>query len=112
MPKEPTQFKTMGLGTTHKQQPISVKFPQDADTVLRDKSIIRDRSDYIRSAVIQQLHADGLIAEAGEPSGLIDAAVSKRVKEAIASVLPTIPIKSRAAIARAFKKLVAKLEYS
>ena len=33
----------------------------------------------------------------------------ERVEAAIASVLPTIPIKSRVAIAKAFKKLSAKL---
>ena len=109
MPKEPTQFKTMGMGTTHKQQPISVKFPHDANAILRDESIICDRSAYIRSAVLQQLHDDGLIAEAGESSGVIDAEVNKRLAAAIASVLPTIPIKSRVAIAKAFKKLSAKL---
>ena len=109
MPKEPTQFKTMGMGTTHKQQPISVKFPHDVDAILRDKSIISDRSTYVRSAVLRQLHDDGLIAEAGERPSVMDTEVNKRVEAAIASVLPTSPIKSRAAIAKAFKKLSAKL---
>ena len=45
-------------------------------------------------------------------SGVEDIDCVERVKTAIASVHPTIPIKSRAAIARAFKKLTAKLEYS
>lgn len=61
MPKEDTQFKPLGLCTTHDQQPISVKFPGPIDAILRDKSKIPDRSSYIREAVLAKLKADGLL---------------------------------------------------
>lgn len=61
MPKEDTQFKPLGLRTTHDQQPISVKFPSEVDAILRDKSKISDRSGYIRAAVIAALQKDGFI---------------------------------------------------
>lgn len=61
MPKENTQFKPRGVRTTHDQQPISTKYPAEVDAILRDKGKVRDRSAYIREAVIAKLKADGLI---------------------------------------------------
>lgn len=58
MPKEESQFKGFGLGTKHKQQPISVKFPPAIDLLLRK---MPDRSTYIRDAVENKLKADGFL---------------------------------------------------
>ena len=52
--------KSKGLGTTNKQSPISVTYPPEMDTTLRS---LDNRSDYIRRAVLKQLHADGLILD-------------------------------------------------
>ncbi len=61
MPKSDTQFKSTGLDIPHGQQPISTKFPAAVDAILRDKTLVRDRSAYIRAAVLKQLQSDGLL---------------------------------------------------
>ncbi len=88
MPKESTQFKTTGLGTTNKQQPISVKFPPCVDAILRDESIISDRSVYIRNAVLRQLQADGLISD--RPVGTLPSLVNHVSNSSIAPSTPSL----------------------
>ncbi|HYW18105.1 MAG TPA: hypothetical protein VE956_02120 [Nodularia sp. (in: cyanobacteria)] len=56
MPK--TKYANTGLGTSEKQQPIAVKYPPAIDQLLRS---LPNRSDYIRKAVISQMHSDGLL---------------------------------------------------
>ena len=53
MPK----FQNTGLGTSDKQQPISVKYPPEIDSILRN---LPNRSDFIRLAVIEKLISLGL----------------------------------------------------
>lgn len=60
MPREDTQFKGYGVGIPHDVKPIAVKFPPEADTVLRGMS---DRSAYIREAVLKKLREDGLLLD-------------------------------------------------
>ena len=60
MPKSDTQFQGQGKGISHKIVPISVKYPQDIDRILRG---LPDRSEYIRAAVIAQLKRDGLLEQ-------------------------------------------------
>ncbi len=49
---EKTHFKSKGVGTKNKQQPISVMYPQEIDAILR---AMPNRSEFIRNAVIKEL---------------------------------------------------------
>lgn len=47
---------TPEIGIKSGQCPISTKYPEDVDRILREMS---DRSDYIREAVVEKLIRDG-----------------------------------------------------
>ncbi|MBD2628475.1 hypothetical protein [Trichormus variabilis] len=59
-----TRFKGEGIGTKYKQPSITVRFPEQADQILRS---LPNMSDYVRRAVIKQLIADGLLDENSQP---------------------------------------------
>ncbi|BAS55370.1 hypothetical protein NIES2135_53450 [Leptolyngbya boryana NIES-2135] len=61
MPIEDHQFQGFGVGTSRKEDPITVRFPSEVTQILRDKSKINDRQTYIRNAVKRQLIEDGLL---------------------------------------------------
>lgn len=46
------------------EKPIPVRFPIEVDRLLRE---MKDRSAYIRSAVVAQMKGDGLLAEGDRP---------------------------------------------
>lgn len=52
-----------GLGMSHTQKPIAVRFPPAVESLLRAMS---DRQDYIRAAVERQLQDDGLLEKREE----------------------------------------------
>jgi|GEM_PF-1952363 len=52
-------FKGKGMGTSHKQSPVSVKLPPELDAVIRS---LPNRSEYIREAIAEKLAKDGLIS--------------------------------------------------
>ena len=58
MPKSDTQFRGEGKGIPHGTKPISVKYPPEVDEVLKS---LKNRSEYIRSAVIEALKRDRLL---------------------------------------------------
>lgn len=49
--------KSKGLGTSRKQTPISVLYPTEMENVLRS---MKSKTDYIRHAVLEKMHKDGL----------------------------------------------------
>lgn len=51
---------TPGIGIKSGQSPISTKYPEEVDKILRGMS---DRSDFIRKAVIKELIAQGKLDE-------------------------------------------------
>lgn len=53
-----TKYTDTGLGTTDRQQPISVKYPPEIDGVLRS---LPNRSEVIRQYVLEGLKRDGLL---------------------------------------------------
>lgn len=59
MPKEDTQFKSKGVGVTHKHKPVSVMLPSEVDVVVRS---MPNRSEYIRKAIAEKLIRDGLLS--------------------------------------------------
>ena len=56
--------KSKGLGTSHNQHSISTKYPPEMYNAI---CTLNDRSDYIRRAVLAQLHKDGLILDYSLP---------------------------------------------
>jgi hypothetical protein len=62
MPKSDAYFEGKGIGTKYKSQPISVRFSEEVEKILRDKSKVADRQAYIRQAVEEKLRADGLLS--------------------------------------------------
>ena len=102
MPSSDTQFQGKGAGTKHGETPIPVRFSSEVRALLK---AMPNTQAFIRQSVNEKLgRSDATPTPAPMPN------CDDRVEEAIASVLPTIPIKSRVAIAKAFKKLTAKLE--
>lgn len=45
------------------KKPVTTKFPAKVQEILLDTSKVRDRSAYIRRAVLEQMRKDGLISE-------------------------------------------------
>ena len=60
MPKSDTHFRGEGKGIPHGTKPISVKYPPEVDKILRS---LKNRSEYIRTAVIAALKKDGLLQD-------------------------------------------------
>ncbi|MFL9823187.1 hypothetical protein AB0756_39795 [Tolypothrix campylonemoides VB511288_2] len=54
------KYQNTGLGTTDKQQPISVKYPPKVDAILRN---LPKRSDKIRQWVLEGMRREGLLKE-------------------------------------------------
>lgn len=53
-----TKYKDTGLGTTTKQQPVSVKLPPKIDAIVRS---LPNRSQFIREAIADKLRKEGLL---------------------------------------------------
>ena len=47
-----TRFQDKGVGTKHKQKPVSVMLPEEIDEIVR---AMPNRSEFIRQAIIEKL---------------------------------------------------------
>lgn len=54
-----TRFKSKGVGTKYKQNPVSVLLPGDIDPIVK---AMPNRSEFIRQAVLEKLIREGLLA--------------------------------------------------
>jgi hypothetical protein len=50
-----TRFQGKGIGTKHKQKPVSVMLPEEIDMVIR---AMPNRSEFIRQAIIEKLERE------------------------------------------------------
>lgn len=53
-----TRFKSLGVGTTNKQKPVSVMLPKEVDVIVR---ALPNRSEFIRQAIIEKLERDKIV---------------------------------------------------
>jgi hypothetical protein len=55
-----TRFEGQGIGTKHKQKPLSVLLPAEADAVVRS---LPNRSEKLRQWILDGMKAEGLLPQ-------------------------------------------------